>query len=288
MLIHHADMLDVCAQYRDAFHLTYIDPPYNTGKKFSTRDGAIAYTDQWCGRDKFIDSLRARVTALVPAMHPKGSLWIHLDYRTVHYVKCMCDDLLTFQGEIIWEPGNGARGKGISVTHQTMLVYTRGDRLMWNENEPQVREPFADTSLNMHFKNVDENGRHYRDRVVNSKTYRYYSDLGRKRGSVWVDIPSMVANSPIQSESTGYPTQKPEKLLERIILACTQPGDTVADLMCGSGTTLAVAQRLGRAYVGGDVSDEAILITEKRLHPVDTCATCGVVYPPGDACPLHH
>lgn len=85
-------------------------------------------------------------------------------------------------------------------------------------------------------------------------------------GSVWADAPAMVANTPLRDEGTGYPTQKPEKLLERIIRASSLPGDTVADLMCGSGTTLAVAERLGRRFIGSDKSPLAIDITRKRLE----------------------
>ena len=79
----------------------------------------------------------------------------------------------------------------------------------------------------------------------------------------------MVANTPLRREATGYPTQKPERLLERIIRASSHEGDTVADLMCGSGTTLAVAARLGRRFIGGDRSDVAIETTRQRLDAVD-------------------
>jgi site-specific DNA-methyltransferase (adenine-specific) len=82
---------------------------------------------------------------------------------------------------------------------------------------------------------------------------------------VWTDIPAMVANTPLRKEGTGYPTQKPERLLDRIIRAASGPGQVVADLMCGSGTTLVVAARLGRRFVGGDKSDVAIETTRRRL-----------------------
>jgi site-specific DNA-methyltransferase (adenine-specific) len=118
----------------------------------------------------------------------------------------------------------------------------------------------------MHFTHRDEAGRLYRERVIRGKTYRYYADLGRRLGSVWTDVPAMVANTPLRRESTGYPTQKPERLLERIVRASSQEGAIVADLMCGSGTTLVVAARLGRRFVGGDKSPLAIEVTAKRLE----------------------
>ncbi len=118
----------------------------------------------------------------------------------------------------------------------------------------------------MHFRNVDEEGRRYRERVINGKAYRYYADQGRRLGSVWTDIPAMVANTPIRREGTGYPTQKPERLLERVVRASSLPGHTVADLMCGSGTTAAVAARLDRRFVAGDQSPLAVELTEARLR----------------------
>jgi site-specific DNA-methyltransferase (adenine-specific) len=117
----------------------------------------------------------------------------------------------------------------------------------------------------MHFTAKDAAGRRYRERVVAGKTYRYYADEGRRIGSVWTDIPAMVANTPLCQEATGYPTQKPELLLERIIRASSEDGDTVADFMCGSGTTLVVAARTGRRFIGGDASAAAIEIARRRL-----------------------
>ena len=119
------------------------------------------------------------------------------------------------------------------MTHQTLLVYARRaeerGRVVYNAGDPALREPFAETSLAMHFRNLDEQGRRYRERVINGKAYRYYADEGRRLGSVWTDIPAMVANTPLRKEGTGYPTQKPEKLLDRI-RASSREGQTVADL----------------------------------------------------------
>jgi site-specific DNA-methyltransferase (adenine-specific) len=113
---------------------------------------------------------------------------------------------------------------------------------------------------------VDADGRRYRERVIKGKAYRYYADEGRRLGSVWTDISGMVANTPLIREGTGYPTQKPEKLLDRIVRASSREGQTVADLMCGSGTTAAVAARLGRRFVAGDRSELAVTLTETRLR----------------------
>jgi len=281
------DALDVCAaRPRPTFDLVYLDPPFNVGGTFAARtkkgeargrqtktSGPRAYEDAWGGRDGFLAMLRPRLSAIRDCMSARATLWLHLDHRTVHYAKVLCDEVFgegAFRGEIIWVPGNGARGRrGPSVTHQTLLVFSRSEgpsaEFTWNANDPTLREPFAQTSLVMHFKSRTRDGRAFRERTIGGKTYRYFADEGRRLGSVWTDISAMVANTPLRKEATGYPTQKPEKLLERIVRAASAPGDVVADLMCGSGTTLVVAARLGRAFIGADASALAIRTTSKRL-----------------------
>ena len=98
------------------------------------------------------------------------------------------------------------------------------------------------------------------------KAYRYYADEGRALGSVWSDCPAMVANTPLRKESTGYPTQKPEKLLDRIVRAASRPGGLVVDPFCGSGTTLVAAAKAGRRAVGLDVGPLAIATTTERIR----------------------
>lgn len=129
-----------------------------------------------------------------------------------------------FLGEVIWAPGNGGRGaRGFTVTHQTILLYARSPKdrrsVIYNASDPAMREPYAETSRAMHFRRRDDAGRLYRERVIGGKTYRYYADEGRRLGSVWTDVPAMVANTPLCAEATGYPTQKPERLLERLARA---------------------------------------------------------------------
>lgn len=262
----------------DRFDLIYADPPFNAGGKRRARktkgersQGAHAYADAWGGIDAFVAMLEPRLAAMRDALRANGSLWLHLDHRTVHEAKLIGDRVFgrgAFQGEIIWVPGNGARRRtGPSVTHQTILVFAPGE-MCWNDDDPVLREPYAQTSVAMHFQNVDADGRAFRERTINGKTYRYYRDTGRRIGSVWTDCPAMRANTPLNPETTGYPTQKPEKLLERIILASTKRGARVLDPMCGSGTTLAVAKRLGREAVGIDQSPLACELTRKRLAKV--------------------
>jgi site-specific DNA-methyltransferase (adenine-specific) len=261
------------------FELIYVDPPFNAGGlRKARRDkgervhGAEAYVDFWGGLDGFLLMLRPRLECMRDALGPDGSLWLQLDHRAIHDVKVALDDVFgrnAFMGEIIWVPGNGGkRRNGPSVTHQTILIYKRGKQMIWNGDDPILREPYADTSLKMHFQRRDGDGRRYRERVINGRKYRYYADEGRRIGSVWTDCPSMTANTPLTDETTGYPTQKPESLLERIVRAASIEGGSVLDPMCGSGTTLAVAARLGREYVGCDKSELACRISRDRVNRV--------------------
>jgi len=258
------------------FDLVYVDPPFDTRVRHRARRGSghrargeTAYTDSWGGIDAFLAMLGPRLAAMRDAMSERGALYLHLDHRAVHEAKVLADGIFgrgAFRGEIIWVPGNGARGSGgPSVTHQTILVYARGKDLIWNADDAALREPYAATSQRMHFAQKDASGRAFRERTLGGKTYRYYADSGRRRGSVWTDLPAMRANTPLLGEATGYPTQKPEALLERIVRASSLPESRVLDPMCGSGTTLAVAKRLGRKYAGIDASTVAFGIAAKRL-----------------------
>ncbi len=273
------DRVPELCQRNGQFDLIYLDPPFNAGGTRKARqnkgprvDGEDAYVDFWGGLDGFIDMLRPRLEVLHGALSEYGSLWLHLDYRAIHDAKVLLDDVFgrrAFAGEIVWVPGNGGkRRSGPSVTHQTILVYRRGAKMIWNGDDPVLREPFSETSLRMHFQRRDAHGRHYRERVINGRSYRYYADEGRRIGSVWTDCPAMTANTPLTDETTGYPTQKPESLLERIVRAASNEDGAVLDPMCGSGTTLAVAARLGRRFAGSDKSELACRITRRRVAQV--------------------
>lgn len=260
------------------FDLIYVDPPFNAGGKRRARlargveraHGTLAYSDHFGSVDAFIQMLEPRLAAMHACLSEAGSLWLHLSHHTVHEAKLAADRVFGptgFQGEVIWVPGNGGRRRtGPSITHQTILIYGRGSAMIWNGNDSALREPYADTSLRMHFNQIDPEGRRYRERVIAGKAYRYYADEGRRLGSVWADCPAMNANTPLTSETTGYPTQKPEALLERIVRAASHPQSLVLDPMCGSGTTLAVAVRLGRRALGIDQSPVACEIARARLN----------------------
>ena len=257
--------------------LAYLDPPFKVEKSFGARltkgssraRGPIAYDDTWTSLEAYLTWLEERIAVVREVLSPRGTMWLHLDQRAVHEAKIVCDRVFgpkRFRGEVVWVPGNGSKSKtGPGMSHQTILLYARGAEPIWNGKDPALRAPFAATSLDMHFTNVDDDGRRYRDRVVGNKTYRYYADEGRALGSVWTDCPSMAANTPLRAETTGYPTQKPLKLLDRIVRAASDVGSLVVDPFCGSGTTLVAAAAAERRFAGSDVGDLAIQTTSSRL-----------------------
>ena len=254
----------------------YLDPPFKVEKSFSARvtrgarvHGPVAYDDNWPSLEAYLGWLEERIAVVRDLLSPRGTMWLHLDARAVHEAKVVCDRVFgakRFRGEVIWVPGNGSKSKsGPGIGHQTLLLYARAAEPIWNGKDPALRAPFAATSQAMHFQRADEDGRRYRDRIVGGKTYRYYADEGRAIGSVWTDCPAMAANTPLRAETTGYPTQKPLKLLDRIVRATSDEGSLVLDPFAGSGTTLVAAATAKRRFVGSDIGALAIGTTRARL-----------------------
>jgi DNA modification methylase len=287
------------AEFPAKVDLIYIDPPFDTGADFSItadvpetdqplpKQPSImemkAYRDTWgvtpeerargvTSKDKYLRWFSDTAFLLRDLLADTGLLFVHLDDNIGHEAKVVLDEVFgpeRFRGEIIWQLGTGAKSrKFFSIQHNIILVYSGGDAWTFNHEEKIAREPFAEGSLATHFRHVDANGRRYRVRTVNGKDYVYYADEGRLIGSVWTDISSMTANSPIIDEGTGYPTQKPEKLLERIIGVCSQKNQLVLDCFCGSGTAAVVAEKLGRRWIACDLGRFAIHTTRKRLLAV--------------------
>ncbi len=287
------------AEFPAKVDLIYIDPPFDTGADFTVGAGIPetgrplpkqpstiemkAYRDTWgvspeerargvTSKDKYLRWFSDTAFLLRDLLADTGLLFVHLDDNVGHEAKVVLDEIFgpeRYRGEIIWQLGTGAKSrKFFSIQHNIILVYSGGDAWTFNHEEKIAREPFAEGSLAAHFRHVDENGRRHRVRTVNGKDYRYYADEGRLIGSIWTDISSMAANSPIIDEATGYPTQKPEKLLERIIGVCSKKNQLVLDCFCGSGTAAVVAEKLGRRWIACDLSRFAVHTTRKRLLAV--------------------
>ncbi len=227
-MIHHGDCLTVMtAMPPETVDLIYADPPFGPGAPFA---------DCWEGTsvEDFVEWMRPRVVAMRRLLNPSGSFYLHCDPSTSHYLKVMMDTIFgqdQFQNEIVWSYGlGGSSWKRFSRKHDVILFYTRSEN--WFFNKP----------------------------MVPAKSQRL---KGKLKGAtdVWA-IPSI---NNMARERTGYPTQKPLALLERIIRASSNPDDVVLDPFCGSGTTLVAAQQLGRRWIGIDQSPEAVAVATRRL-----------------------
>ena len=255
-------------------NLIYIDPPFFTGADFTVRtkvgDEQIekepsiieerAYKDTWSGGiASYLKYMYERLVLMRELLAENGSIYVHLDWHVGHYVKVMMDEIFgyeNFRNEIVWRYRRWpAPSRDFQNMHDTMLRYTKGDRYIWN----QLYEPKA-LSTQKAFGNVKLTTE-ITERGTVKKIRTDEISKGTNMSDVW-EI-SMIQGS--ASYERVYSTQKPEALLKRIILASSTPGDIVADFFCGSGTTLAVAEKLGRRWLGSDLSKFAIQVTRKRL-----------------------
>lgn len=241
--------------------LIYADPPFNSNRpRGRSTTESPSFPDQFeDGLQGYLAFLRPRLVEMHRLLTPSGSLYVHLDWRSVHYVKIMLDEIFgsaNFLNEIIWTYRTGARpSQWFSRKHDTLLLYVKEvGRHTFNRmrgGEYRTRD-----------LRVDDDGRMYKS-TKNGRIH-FHPD-GPAMTDVW-DIPFL---STVSKERTGYPTQKPETLLERIIRASSNEGDLVADFFCGSGTAPVVAQRSKRRWLACDVNPEAVRITANRLAAID-------------------
>ena len=262
--------------------LVYIDPPFATGVDFSVntpigesgsnvfKDQSIieekAYRDTWGrGTSSYVKMLAERLRVLRDLLSPNGTIYVHCDWHVNYFLRTILDDIFgsdRFVNEIAWHYFGFKRktAKNFPRKHDTILVYSKSDEYIWNVQYKPHRPEYV-----KRFKK-DENGRLYRDDVNptggGSRTIYLDEVPGDIVDSVWDDIPPV---NPMSSERCDYPTQKPELLLERIINASSNKGSLVADFFCGSGTTLAVAEKLGRRWIGCDLGRWGIHVSRKRL-----------------------
>jgi adenine specific DNA methylase Mod len=243
--------------------LIYIDPPFATGADFSfttpigesgeevTKEQSVieekAYRDTWGrGLASYLDMLSQRLPLMRDLLSESGSVIVHLDAGLGHYVKVLLDSLFgqeNFLNEIIWSYSTSGRpADRYPQKHDDLYWYRKGGHHAFFHDEARI--PYSAEYLDTHFTDVDDEGRHCRKRFDAGKWRVYYPDRGMLPNAVW-EIPYVNSQA---VERTGYPTQKPEPLLERLIKAMTQSENLVADFFCGSGTTLAVAEKLGRRW----------------------------------------
>lgn len=250
---------------RDSVDLIYLDPPFFSNRNYEVIWGDEAemrsFEDRWEGSiNYYIDWMKKRVVLMHRVLKPTGSLYLHCDWHAGHYLKRMLDGVFgsnRFQNEIVWYyRGGGVSPKRWGRRHDTIFFYTKGDR--WTFNVDPVRTPYSQESL----ERLRYKARAFRGENV----YDNYeaNPKGKHPDDVWPMQPIM----PSDKERLGYPTQKPERLLERIISASSNPEDLVLDPFCGCGTTIAVAQQLERRWVGVDISLTAAQIMKARVEKV--------------------
>lgn len=254
-------------EFAGAVDLVYIDPPFATGADFTFQlqvgDGEFikepsvieqkAYRDTWGhGLDSYLQWFYETTVLLRDLLKEGGSLYVHLDWHVSHYAKAVLDEVFSrdnFVNEIIWHyTGGGRSASYFSNKHDTIYWFAKHSRWLFNIDE--VRVPYKETSGYAKGGIVSATGKRYMPHPA-----------GTPVDDVW-EIPII---NPLSHERLAYPTQKPERLLDRIIRASSNPNDLVLDCFCGSGTTAAVAERLGRRWIVADLSRFAIHTTRKRL-----------------------
>ena len=273
-------MSHLLKEYRGKIDLIYIDPPFDSKadykKKIEVKGVGKAETDStsfeekqygdiWTN-DEYLQFMYERLLIMRELLSESGSIYVHCDWHKSSFLRIILDEVFgpeNFRNEIVWSyfGFKRATSKKFPQKHDLIYSYTKNsDNYTWNvQYRPHSPEYIK------RFKK-DENGRLYRDDVnpTGGGTRIIYLDevKGDIIDSVWNDIPPV---NPVAKERCDYPTQKPEKLVERIINASTNPGDLVFDCFMGSGTTQAVAMKLGRRFIGADINLGSIQTTTKRL-----------------------
>jgi site-specific DNA-methyltransferase (adenine-specific) len=269
------DNLELLPELDDGiFQVAYLDPPFNTGRVQRRRTLATVTADDgdrtgFQGRryatsviaessfvdefDDYLGFLEPRLLEVRRLLCESGTLYLHIDYREAHYVKLLLDGLFgrdCFLNEIIWAYDYGARPRRRwPAKHDTILVYVKDPNRYWFDAEAVEREPYMAPGL-----------------VTAEKA---------ARGKLPTDVWWHTIVSPTGKEKTGYPTQKPEGILRRIVQASSKPGDWCLDCFAGSGTLGAVAAALGRRFVLIDSNPEAVAVARRRVAAVSTSGSNG-------------
>jgi site-specific DNA-methyltransferase (adenine-specific) len=257
-------------------HLAYLDPPFFTQRLHQRtvrsrddrtgklrRERSAAFDDRWPSLGAYLGALRARIERVRELLTEDGSMVVHVDPTTSHYVKVMCDEIFgerAFASEIVWRYRRWpAKTRNFQRVHDVLLRYLRDARKpprFCQLYEPLAASTRATWGVTKQLACYDADGR----RVRSSRTAE--PTPGVPLGDVW----EIGVIAPVARERTGYPTQKPEALLERVVRSSSYEGDVVLDPYAGSGTSLVVAGRTHRRAIGVDDSPAAIGVTRRRLE----------------------
>lgn len=269
-------MSHLLKQFRGAIDLIYIDPPFDSDaeykKKVKLKGKDLIgdtssfedkqYTDIW-SNDEYLQFMFERIVMLRELLSRDGTCVVHVDSSKVHHLRCILDEVFgekNFRNEIIWYYENklGTGGNTIDSRHDTLLAYSKGGTQTYNA----ILLPVKNVKPQPVTQKID--GKRVWLKDESGKNLYQESASERPLGDVWT-VPII---NPVASERTGYPTQKPEALLENVIRLWSNPGDLIFDCFMGSGTTQAVSMRHGRRFIGADINLGAIQTTTKRLIKV--------------------
>ncbi len=258
-------MVHLLTEYEGKIDLIYADPPFFTNRSYAARIGhgedsrrpqtwrlAEGYEDDWEDLDAYLEFLYPRLALMHRLLAPHGTLYLHLDWHANAYARLLLDEIFGrdhLLNEIVWlYHGPSAIRRAFNRKHDTILAYVKGERYTFNADA--VRQPYH-PSTHKTFASSPKAG--------------FGKVPNLKRGKVPEDWWYFPVVARLHKERSGYPTQKPQALLERMILASSNPGDLVADFFCGSGTAAVVAARLGRRFLAADVTWRAVHVTRTRL-----------------------
>ena len=265
-----AVMTSLLPEYEGRISLIYVDPPFFTNRKYPARIGrgedsrrpeqwelGEGYHDHWENLDSYLDFLYQRLTVIHRLLSPNGTLYLHLDWHADAYARLLLDEIFGADhilNEIIWAyHGPSPIRRAFNRKHDVILAYVKGENYTFNVDA--IREPYNQNTV----------------KTFNSSPKAGFGKVPNlERGKVPEDWWYFPVIARLHNERTGYPTQKPAALLDRIVLASSNPGDTIADFFCGSGTTPFVAAKHKRSYIACDEMFHAIHTTRSRLTVFQT------------------
>jgi len=244
--LYQCDNLELLNSLPDNYiDLIYCDILYNTGKKFKYYDDNLGTSEE------AMEWYKPRLIEMQRVLKDSGLIYIHCDWRLHPYIRIELDKLFNinnFRNEIIWEYNSAPRKKkDFGKRHDIILRYSKTNEYYFNDQSQYIRESYSPTAPRGYEKE------------------RYYNPLGKIVGDVW-KINMLGQND--KTERTGYDTQKPKKLLERIVDSSSNKEDIVADFFMGSGTTGEVAIELGRKFIGCDINEKACEISKQRIEKI--------------------
>jgi adenine specific DNA methylase Mod len=240
--------------YTGKVDLIYIDPPFGIGKRFENKKSGMFFDDKTVGSE-YLQFMYERLILLRELLSDEGSIYLHCDWHKSHHLRFLLDEVFgeeNFGNEIIWHYTSGnSPAKDFSKKHDNILRYYKSENRIFNK----IMTPLSDFSKSK-YNLKDENGKY---KIVNG--YKKYMQEDIPIDDTW----EIAIENVMSLNNHNYPTQKPEALLERIVKASSNEGSIVLDCFMGSGTTQAVAQKLGRKWIGIDCNKDSIETVKKRF-----------------------